>query len=67
MLRKFILSLAATLALGMAIHASPAYAYKVGDCMGGDRLIQGNQWVHDKTCPQKKNTVRTPDGTNKPK
>jgi hypothetical protein len=68
MLRIVILTLAfaATAALGTAMNANPAYAYKVGDCMGGDRLLASNQWVHDKTCPQKKNNIK-PNGSNTPK
>jgi hypothetical protein len=64
MLRKLILTLAAAAALGTAMYANPAYAYKVGDCLTGDRLMASGQWVHDKTCPQKN---KKPDGTNTPR
>ena len=45
-----IIVLASTVAGASLLSGLPAYAYKVGDCLGGDRLNKNGLWLKDSTC-----------------
>lgn len=45
-----IIVLASTVAGASLLSGLPAYAYKVGDCLDGDRYSKAHTWIKDSTC-----------------